>query len=484
MTLLRFDPIGRILLTLGIAGALAGTVHAQNAPNLVAPVYPGATSPTPCVSKGGRCVFATRDTLDKVKAFYDTSVQGLKPLDKSDQGDTVGGSSQALKGYVVVLQGQEAGEGDVEFAGLRIFGYAPVVMPPATDPKAGEAAGHLKYLRVMANGTAWPIAGRPWTPEEMKMSGVRPPEEFYKVFQQYRHLESAFYPQDKADEAKKRYDDKTAAIREKYQQAGEKQGRQTQSDFKQLMKDNQRQQQDAQRQREEDCKRGPTAQQKADHEEVKRIIKKNSAERYNRFIAVTAKMEKYQKEHGCAPPPVTRDSPAMQNAMEMGQILQEDKEAMAFLEKVNKRDEASRPKNTGAEAFQRNVQGNQALLPQAANETWQAGLEYLAALDKIYYRTQITIDPKLTGKGVITDRAKIAALLKEERRQNAEAGGDTPAQSGGKSAGASAPAPASGAATPGAKPGQTAKEPEKKDDTTEGLKKAGSEGFKMIKKLF
>lgn len=487
MSFVRLEPIGRILLTLGIAVGLAGIVHAQSAPKLVAPVYTGATT-LDCKNddNGTKCIFLTKDSLDKVKAFYDKSVGGLH---------------QAKNGYVMVLRSGKATEGEgtyyTVFATAEIHGLPAAKMPPASDPKAQQAAGQLKYLQVMSGGIGWPQGGRRFTPDELKASGLRPPEEFTKVFQQYRHLESSYYPEDKVTEAKKSYDAKRQAISQKYEQAGAAAGARTQSSFEQMRKDQARQQQDMQRKAEEDCKRGPTAQQKADHEELKRILRKNSAERYNRFIAATAKMEKYQKERGCAPPRMTRDDPAMQNAMEVGQILQEDKEAMAFLEKVNKRDEASRPKNTGAEAFQKNIQGNQQLLPQQMNEQWQAGLEYLAALDKIAYRTRIAISGEKfgadKGQAIVTDRPKVEAQWAQRKVKSdnededdsvvgSSGSGGSDRSAAGKSA--SAPAPASGAATPGAQPGQAAKAPEQKDDTTEGLKKAGSEGFKMIKKLF
>jgi hypothetical protein len=391
----------------------------------------------------------------------------------------------------MVLRSGKAVEGEgtysTVFATARIESLPPVNLPPASDPKAAQAAQQLKYVGVLSGSVGWNAGGHAMKADELKVTGLRAPEEFYKVFQQYRHLESAYFTEAQVDEAKKRYEAKRDAINKKYLEANEQGGRQSQADFSQMMKDQGRQREQMQRQREEDCKRGPTAQQKADHEEMARIIKKNSSERYQRFVTVTEQM----KKDGCSAA-MQPGSPAMQHAMEMGKIMQEDPEAMAFAEKMQKRDQASRPKNTSGEAFQKNVQAMQERGPQQANEIWQTGLEYLAALDKVYSRTRITISGEkfgADGGGIVTDRAKVEDLWAKRKEKPAEDDASdsiVDSDTGGGTSGSAKPGDAAQAGK-SPRPGQPpAKEPEKQDAgfNKDDAMKAGKEGFNLIKKLF
>jgi hypothetical protein len=440
-------------------------------------VYPAATA-FGCDSGdiAAVCSFGTKDTLDQVKGFYDKSVGGLHA---------------AKHGYVMVLRSgkQTEGEGTTStvFATAHIASLPAATMPPAGDPKAQEAARRLKYVSALAGGIGWPNAGRAWTAEELSRTGFRSPDAFSKVFQQYRNLESAYYPKDQAEAAKQRYDAKMAAIRKQYEQAGEQSGRRAQSDFDQMMKNQARQQQSMQRQSEEDCKRGPTAQQKADHDELARIIKKNSAERYRRFVAAEEKM----KKAGCGP--MTPGSPGMQAGMEIGQVISEDPEAIEFTKKMQARGPAQ-PKNPQGEALVKETRAMQEQGPKEMNEQWQAGLDYLAALDKIAFRTRITISGEKFGAdagGIVTDRAKVedlwakrkVSVAQEDESEDRGTGGAAAASSAGsKPAGAAPAKPGQGA--PAGKP--PARQPEKQDGniSTDDAVKAGKEGFNALKKLF
>jgi len=174
--------------------------------------------------------------------------------------------------------------------------------------------------------------------------------------------------------------------------------------------------------------------------------------------------------------------------------MMEDPEAMEFAKKMQARDAASRPKNTSSDAFVKETQSMQEQGPKQMNEQWQAGLEYLAALDKIAFRTRIAISGEKFGAdagGIVTDRAKVEDLWSKRKANVAEEedsedrGTGRPAaksSAGGKSTG-SAPAKSAQSA-PASKP--PAKQPEKSDSgiNTDDAVKAGKEGFNALKKLF
>jgi hypothetical protein len=309
------------------------------------------------------------------------------------------------------------------------------------------------------------------------------------LYAKYKHLEGRYFVDEGAANALRGNYDKAAQARiQAADQQREKEERQAESQRGKASQDLQSQAQTMGRTQMEN----PELQ--ADRKEMDALMRRKPA--------LWARAKPHYDKGQAAMNQGTYDV-AKKEMEEAQRIMRTDPEVAAMQDKHEARAQA-RAKSMSADFMQgmkaaSSMEGNTAARAKynkaKSDALWENGTAYLEAVAKLEsYATLIKVEHAAKGEGKdFSDKPEVVARkLKEEQAAAAQRRKDgddeedsgTSASAGGARKGppaAVSPAAAKPEAKPEAKP---AKKEDKADDAAETAKKAGEQGFKMLKKLF
>jgi len=449
---------------------IATAVQAADASKYVAPFYPRAVSGVVGKAPGAKvegcpaAILLSKDSIDKVKAFYDKAVGPLKQTPQPYGQRTYG---------LWMERGQPSEEGTA-YASISINALGPPLKSPSDPPKRREA-----YEK---GALGWNAAWSPihqlvymtaWTPD-MANPFMNPykPRDVDVLAMKYNRTQTYFYVTDAAtgkDRAEILADQFENRLGQRKQQA--------------MMGNISTQQNIAASMGRQGEK--IAAEDAQDDPEFNRIMHRKPALQ-RKYVALTQKMQQQMM--------TGKMDEAEKTGDEADRLLRSDPEMAKLMKRYDERDK--RRETVAAKAQAQGSTAEADIYKQFARKTWDDSVQTLKQMAKEGYSTYIRIDCHLAENNVQRNPAKISQDVTGwsgpgfERQVNQykaaiEIGipvaGDSPEKvaamhAANTPAASGKPAQAQAAAQQQAKPAA----PEKKNDLQDAAKK----GLKLFKKLF